>query len=89
MQVQLSQSTAIQIRDASSQRAGLMELQEQNEQATAELKELRREKRHWDEKFGHVLEQAGREKAAANARIAQLENDVRTLLTNVKANNSR
>ena len=88
MQVQLSQNTAIQIRDATAQRNEVTQLQTQNEKLTTELKELQYEKQNWDEKLNYVMEQAGRDKAAANARIAQLEQDMRKLLHNVQSSSA-
>ena len=88
MQVQLSQNTAIQIRDATAQRNEVTQLQTQNEKLTTELKELQYEKQNWDEKLNYVMEQAGRDKAAANARIAKLEQDMRKLLHNVQSSSA-
>lgn len=88
MQVQLSQSTALQIRDASSQRGAVSELGAANEAMAAELKELRREKETWDERLSHVMAQAGREKAASSARIHQMEQDMRKLLQNVQSSSA-
>ena len=88
MQTQLSQSTALQIRDAGAQRNELETLREANASAAAELRQLRHEKQHWDEKFARVEDEAAQERHVAAQRISQLEGDVRRLLQNVKDSNT-
>jgi len=88
MKVQLSQSTAIQIRDAGVNREEIMTLQDTNANALSELRDLKREKEHWDEKFARVNADAARAKQEAALRISQLENDVQMLMQNLKTSNS-
>lgn len=88
MQVQLSQSTALQIRDANAQRNEVTTLQQEYDKVNTELRDLRHEKLHWDDKLKLVHEQAALAKRQAAARIEQLEGDVKMLMQNLKTSHS-